>query len=724
LGSLEAREGYWRSPGKDPFAANPDTMAGKINMPPETSSTPTKKSNGSATGGGHVRQFGSFSEASNFLWSIADLLRGDYKQYDYGKVILPFTVLRRLDCVLADTKAKVLAKHDQIKGGQVKNLDPLLNRVSGVSFHNVSRLDFAKLKDDPGHIKANLTGYIKGFSENVREIFIERFKITEQIDKLDEANILYMVVSRFAEVDLHPDAVPNHMMGSIFEDLIRRFAEQSNETAGEHFTPREVIRLMVNLLFMEDSDVLRKKGVVETLFDPACGTGGMLSVAEEYLRELNPDAHLELFGQELNDESYAICKADMLLKAENPGNVALGNSFSEDGHREQKFDYMLSNPPFGVEWKKVEKAIRDEAENLGHAGRFGAGLPRINDGSLLFIQHMISKMRPAKEGGSRIAIVFNGSPLFTGDAGSGESEIRRWIIENDWLEAIVGLPDQLFFNTGISTYIWIVSNRKSRKRKGKVQLINAVEKFQKMRKSLGNKRNELGPEHIAEITEIYGAFKDGPCCKIFDNEEFGYRKITVERPLRQSFQVAAEGLALLEQEAAYQNLAKSKKKGAAGIKEVEEGRELQVTILKTLGTLDKKKVWKNRALFLEEIEGAFKLAGIKLATPIEKAILSACGEQDETAEVATDDEGGPEPDTKLRDWENVSLKEDIHTFFDREVKPHVTDAWIDEDKTKIGYEILFGRYFYAFEPPQPLDRIHREITKLEGELQGLLLEML
>jgi type I restriction enzyme M protein len=695
-------------------------MGGKINMPPETSTTPTKKSNGSTTGGGHVRQFGSFSEASNFLWSIADLLRGDYKQYDYGKVILPFTVLRRLDCVLADSKAKVLAKHDQIKGGQVKNLDPLLNRVSGVSFHNVSRLDFAKLKDDPGHIKANLTGYIKGFSENVREIFIERFKIAEQIDKLDEANILYMVVSRFAEVDLHPDAVPNHMMGSIFEDLIRRFAEQSNETAGEHFTPREVIRLMVNLLFMEDSDVLRKKGVVKTLFDPACGTGGMLSVAEEYLRELNPDAHLELFGQELNDESYAICKADMLLKAENPGNVALGNSFSEDGHREQKFDYMLSNPPFGVEWKKVEKAIRDEAENLGHAGRFGAGLPRINDGSLLFIQHMISKMRPAKDGGSRIAIVFNGSPLFTGDAGSGESEIRRWIIENDWLEAIVGLPDQLFFNTGISTYIWIVSNRKSRKRKGRVQLINAVDKFQKMRKSLGNKRNELGPEHITEITEIYGAFKEGPCCKIFDNEEFGYRKITVERPLRQSFQVTSERLALLEQEAAFQNLAKSKKKGAAGVKEVEEGRESQAAILKALGKLDKKKVWKKRALFLEDVEGAFKLAGIKLATPIEKAILSACGEQDETAEVATDEQGRPECDADLRDTENVPLKEDIHAYFDREVKPHVADAWIDEDKTKVGYEIPFTRHFYVYKPLRPLKDIEADIKTLEKEIQGML----
>jgi type I restriction enzyme M protein len=698
-------------------------MASQVNMPQEPSSPATKKSNGSSNGDGHVRQFGSFSEASNFLWSIADLLRGDYKQYDYGKVILPFTVLRRLDCVLADTKAKVLAKHDQLKGGQVKNLDPLLNKVSGVSFHNVSKLDFGKLKDDPGHIKANLTGYIKGFSENVREIFIERFKIAEQIDKLDESNILYMVVGKFAEVDLHPEAVPNHMMGSIFEDLIRRFAEQSNETAGEHFTPREVIRLMVNLLFMEDSEILRKKGMVKTLFDPACGTGGMLSVAEEYLRELNPDAHLELFGQELNDESYAICKADMLLKAENPGNVALGNSFSEDGHAGRKFDYMLSNPPFGVEWKKVEKAVRDEAENLGHAGRFGAGLPRINDGSLLFLQHMISKMQPAKEGGSRIAIVFNGSPLFTGDAGSGESEIRRWIIENDWLEAIVGLPDLLFFNTGISTYIWLVNNRKSRKRKGKVQLINAAEKFQKMRKSLGNKRNEIGPEHIVEISDIYGAFKEGPCCKIFDNEDFGYRKVTVERPLRQSFQVTEERLALLAQESAFQNLAKSKKKGAAGIKEVEERRELQAAIIKALGKLDKKKVWKKRALFLQDVEGAFKLAGINLAAPIEKVILSVFGEQDETADVVIVEQGSPESDADLRDTENVPLKDDIHAYFDREVKPHVADAWIDEDKTRIGYEIPFTRHFYEYKPLRPLKRIEADIKALEKEIQGMLGEV-
>lgn len=429
------------------------------------------------------RRFQSFSEASSFLWSIADLLRGDWKQYDFGKVILPFTVLRRLDCVLAPTKEKVLKRAADLKSGPTKNVEPILNRITGVHFHNTSKLDFKRLLDDPNHLAANVNGYVKGFSENVREIFVERFRLPEQVVRLDDADILFQVVQRFAEVDLHPDVVPNHMMGSIFEDLIRRFAEQSNETAGEHFTPREVIKLMVHLLFVEDDDVLTRKGVVKTLYDPACGTGGMLSVADAYLREHNPDGHLEMFGQELNDESYAICKADMLLKAEYPGNIVLGNSFSEDGHADRKFDYMLSNPPFGVEWKKVERVVRDEHETRGFAGRFGAGLPRINDGSLLFLQHMLSKMKPPKEGGSRLAIVFNGSPLFTGDAGSGESEIRRWILENDWLEAIVGLPDQLFFNTGIFTYIWVLTNRKAKKRKGKVQLINAVDLFQKMRKS-------------------------------------------------------------------------------------------------------------------------------------------------------------------------------------------------------------------------------------------------
>jgi type I restriction enzyme M protein len=411
------------------------------------------------------REFQGFSEITAFIWSVADLLRGDYKQADYGKVILPFTILRRLDCVLDKTREKVLQRYEALKGGQVKNLEPVLNRISGVPFHNTAKFTFEKLKGDPNHLAANLRAFIRGFSTNAQDI-LERFEFEKHIAKLDESDLLFQVVSRFAEVDLHPETVPNHVMGSVFEELIRRFAEQSNETAGEHFTPREVIRLMVNLLFIEDDQVLRRPGILRTLYDPACGTGGMLSVAEEYLRELNPDARLEVFGQELNDESYAICKSDMMIKGQNPENIARGNSFSEDGHAGERFDYLLSNPPFGVEWKKVEKAVRDEAEQQGHSGRFGAGLPRINDGSLLFLQHMLSKMQPPDKGGSRIAIVFNGSPLFTGDAGSGESEIRRWVIENDWLEAIVGLPDQLFYNTGISTYIWVLTNKKPKGEEG------------------------------------------------------------------------------------------------------------------------------------------------------------------------------------------------------------------------------------------------------------------
>ncbi|MGE5604098.1 MAG: type I restriction-modification system subunit M, partial [Bacteroidota bacterium] len=473
-----------------------------------------------------------FQEKANFIWSVADLLRGDYKQSEYGKVILPFTVLRRLDCVLEPTKEQVLAKVPTITA---QNKGPILERITGQSFYNTSRYDFKKLKDDANHIADNLINYINGFSPNAREI-IDYFNFTEQITRLDNANLLYLVVCKFAEIDFHPHTVSNIEMGYIFEELIRKFSEISNETAGEHFTPREVIRLMVNILFNEDSDVLRKEGVVRTLYDPACGTGGMLSVAQEYLQSLNSEAELEVFGQEINPESYAICKADMIIKGCNPQNIRFGNSFTHDGLADEKFDYMLSNPPFGVEWKKVEKEIRDESEKLGYAGRFGAGLPRISDGSLLFLQHMISKMKQKE--GSRIGIVFNGSPLFTGDAGSGESEIRRWIIENDWLETIIALPDQLFYNTGISTYIWIVTNRKNPLRKGKIQLINAVDFAVKMRKSLGNKRNEISKEQIEEIVRIYGDFKKNEYSKIFDNEDFGYQKIVVERPLRLNFQVS------------------------------------------------------------------------------------------------------------------------------------------------------------------------------------------
>jgi len=674
-----------------------------------------------------VRQFASFGDITNFIWSVADLLRGDYKQADYGKVILPFTVLRRLACVIDATRDAVWKKAEAIKDSRIKDPEEILNRTSKVGFHNISRFDFEKLKGDPNHLAHNLTAYIKGFSSNARDI-VDRFKFHEQIVKLDESNLLFQVLKKFADVDLHPAVVPNHVMGSIFEELIRRFSEQSNETAGEHFTPRDVIRLMVDLLFIEDDDALRKSGVVRTLYDPACGTGGMLSIAEEYLRELNPAAKLLVFGQELNDESYAICKSDMMIKGQNPANIVRGNSFSEDGHIGKKFDYMLSNPPFGVEWKKVQKEIEKEHETQGYAGRFGPGLPRINDGSLLFLLHMISKMKPidAKtgDGGSRIAIVFNGSPLFTGDAGSGESEIRRWIIENDWLEAIIGLPDQLFYNTGISTYIWIVTNRKPKKRKGKVQLINATEMFVKMKKSLGNKRNQLTADHVAQIAQMYGDFAAGENSKIFDNDDFGFRRITIERPLRLNFQASADRIERLREESAFQGLARSKKKGTAGEKEAEEGRQSQEAIVKVLSSIDSQTLWKSRPKFEKVLHAALKPLGIAAPAPVMKAIFSALSERDETADFFTDSKGRIEADAELRENENIPLKMDLHDYFEREILPNVADAWIDQTKTKIGYEIPFTRYFYKYKPLRPLSEIETEICILENAIQSLLVEAL
>jgi type I restriction enzyme M protein len=677
------------------------------------------------------RSFSGFSEITSFLWSVADLLRGDYKQADYGKVILPLTVLRRLDCVLEKTKDKVLAKQNEIKKqklpeGTAEKM--LLRAAGGPKFYNTSKLDFAKLKGDANHIAANLTSYIKAFSPNARDV-IERFKFTEQIAKLDESDLLFQVVSRFADVDLHPDKVPNHVMGSIFEELIRRFAEASNETAGEHFTPREVIRLMVDLLFTEDGATLTKNKIVKTLFDPAAGTGGMLSVAEEYLREMNATADLKVYGQELNDESYAICKSDMMIKGQDPENIVRGNSFSEDGHEGQRFDYMLSNPPFGVEWKKVQKEIEQEHEEKGFAGRFGPGLPRINDGSMLFLLHMISKMKPVDpktgEGGSRIAIVFNGSPLFTGDAGSGESDIRRWVIENDWLEAIVALPDQLFYNTGISTYVWIVTNRKPAPRKGKVQLVTGVELFKKMRKSLGNKRNALGKEHIATIAKTFGDFVESDISKIFDNEDFGYRRITVERPLRLNFQASPERIERLREESAFAGLEKSKKKaGAVADREAEAGRALQEEMLAALRTMDAGAVVKNREAFEKTLRATFAKAKVDVPTPVFKAVMSALSERDESADICTDAKGKPEPDADLRDNENVPLKEDVRVYFEREVKPHATDAWIDETKTKVGYEVPFTKHFYRYRALRALTEIEGEIRGLESEIQGMLAEVL
>ncbi len=585
-----------------------------------------------------------FKEKADLIWRVADLLRGDYKQSDYGKVILPMTVLRRLDCVLEPTKQKVLDYLPKVDALKESAKDLALNKIAGFNFHNRSQFNFDRLIADPNNIAVNLRNYINGFSSSAREI-IEYFNFDDQIENMDDpkADILFQVVKSFQEIDLTD--MQSMEMGYTFEELIRKFAEQSNETAGEHFTPREVIRLMVNVLFIEDKDILTQEGIVKTLYDPACGTGGMLSVGEQYVKELNPKAELKVFGQEINPESYAICKSDMLIKGQNPSNIKFGNTFTVDGLEDEKFDYMLSNPPFGVDWKKAEKIIKTESDSKGMSGRFGAGLPRINDGSLLFLQHMISKMKP---GGSRIAIVFNGSPLFTGAAESGESNIRRWIIENDWLEAVIALPDQLFYNTGISTYIWIITNHKSKERKGKIQLINATGAkdeellkegrldfnrfWEKMDRSLGNKRKKVAEngneKGIGFITQLYGNFEENEFCKILPNEFFGYWRITVEQPL------------------------------------VENG-----------------KVVKSK--------------------------------------------GKPKADASLRDYENIPflkkgpdgklMPQTIEEYFEAEVTPHLPDAWIDDSKTKIGYEINFTKYFYEFRPLRKLEDIKAEILALENK---------
>ncbi len=660
-----------------------------------------------------------FSERVSFIWTVADLLRGPYKPAQYGKVILPLTVLRRLDCVLEPTKQKVIEKVAALKASGIKDVEPILNRAAGQKFHNTSKLDFQKLKGDPDKVATNLAFYIKHFSSNARQIF-EYFKFEEQIATLSDANRLYLVVSKFAEIDLHPSVVSNHEMGLIFEDLIRRFNEASNETAGDHFTPREVIRLMVNLLFAPDSQVLRTPGTVRTLYDPACGTGGMLSVAEEFLRELNPDAKLEVFGQDYNNEAFAVCCSDMMIKGQHADNIKFGDSFTQDGLPGKKFDYLLANPPFGVEWKPQADKIVAEHDEKGFDGRFGPGLPRINDGSLLFIMHMISKMKPE---GSRLAIVFNGSPLFTGDAGSGESEIRRWIIESDWLEAIVALPTEMFYNTGIATYIWILTNRKRKDRRGKVQLINATDLYVKMRKSLGNKRNELSDGNIKEIVDLYGDVTKNGRSKLFDNSDFGYHQITVERPLRLAFQVTPERIAALKEEGAFQKLATSKKKGKEGQREIEAGQVLQQQIVAMLESMDATVVDKKRPKFEARLAKALDKAGLKLPAPLRKIVLSVLSERDETANICLNADGNPEPDTDLRDYENVPLKENIHVYFDREVKPHVPDAWIDESKTRTGYEIPFNRHFYKYTPPRPLDEIKTEIKLIEQDILRLLAEV-
>lgn len=568
----------------------------------------------------------------SFIWSVADLLRGDYKQSEYGKVILPFTVLRRMDCVLAESKKEVLSEFlskQELEG----DLETFLLSKSGLDFYNTSIVDMKILTDSYEDMKDGLCSYVRSFSPSVRDIF-ERFDFYTQVDRLSKCGILSHVVKKFATIDLHPKTVSNSQMGMIFEELIRRFAEISNETAGEHFTPRDAIRLMVSLLFIEDGEILASSEIERTIYDPTAGTGGMLSVAGEYLEERKLLARLIMFGQELNDESYAICKADLLIKGQNVSNIIAGNTLSNDGHPSKYFDYMLSNPPFGLEWKKIEKEIRREREERGFKGRFGPGLPRVSDGSLLFFLHLISKMRPSAEGGSRFAIVLNASPLFVGGAGSGESEIRRYVLENDLVEAIIGLPCEMFYNTGIATYIWVLSNRKKDFRKGRVQLIDGSNYYQKMRKSLGNKRREMNDEHIDTITRLFNDFveveSDGVFInRIFKNEDFGYRTITIERP--------------------------------------ERDKDGQI-------------------------------------------VLVAKGDR----------KGKPCPNSNLRDTENVPLHEDVETYFKREIYPHAPDAWIDHEKTKIGYEIHFNRYFQVYKEPRSLLEIDKELKEVTNRIITML----
>lgn len=680
-------------------------------------------------------------QLANFIWSICNLLRGPYKRNEYRKVILPLTVLKRFDCVLAPTKEAVLAEYEKVKHKSETVQSSLLTQKSGVKFYNTSPLDFSKLLDDPSNVASSLTGYINGFSPNVRAIF-EKFKFGDQVAYMAEKDLLYRVVKAFQSeaLDLRPEKVDNVQMGYVFEELIRIGAEQSNEEAGDHFTPREVIQLMVNLLLSDETDLARSH-VVKTIYDPTCGTGGMLSTAEQYLRNLNSKANPQLFGQDFNDESWAVCKSDMLIKGENAENIKLGDTLKDDQHAGAQFDYMLANPPFGVEWKQQEKVVRSEHEKLGYNGRFGAGLPRINDGAFLFLQHMLSKMRPVDKGGSRIAIIFNGSPLFTGDAGSGESEIRRWIIENDWLEGIVALPDQLFYNTGISTYIWVLTNRKTPERKGQVQLLDARGFFVKMRKSLGNKRNRIGdgtentPDQIAIITKLYGEFRDGAThtftvdgkseqrvvSKVFPNSHFGYRKITVERPLQLNFQASPERIARLDEVKAFANLATSKKtkNETERLKEIAAGQQRQQDIRDLLAGLGDA-LYMDRKAFLADLKKAAKAAGLTLEAAEQKAILSALGERDPQAAVCTDAKGRPEPDSALRDTESVPLSETIEAYFQREVLPHVPDAWVDSNKTKVGYEIPLTREFYVYTPPRPLEAIEAEIEGLEKEIVDML----
>lgn len=709
------------------------------------------------------------SEIVGFIWNIANKLRGPYRPPQYRKVMLPMTVLRRLDCVLEPTKDVVLAEYKRLKDKGLKDnalhssLAKYASKDRKYPLYNISKYTFKKLLEDPEHLAKNLITYINGFSPKAKEIF-ENFKFEAEIEKLDKANRLYLVLKEFSDLDLHPVRIPNIQMGYLFEELIRKFNEQANEEAGDHFTPREVIKLMAHIIYTGEEDIY-KSGIVRSIYDPTCGTGGMLSISEEYILSHNDRANIILYGQEYNDESYAICTSDLLIKDEPAENIILGDTLGDgktfDGHKDKKFHYMFSNPPFGVEWKAEEDFVKKEHRDLGFDGRFGPGLPRINDGSLLFLMHMMSKMhpKPQKGGdGSKIAIIFNGSPLFTGDAGSGESNIRRWIIENDMLDAIVALPDQLFYNTGIFTYIWFVSNKKPQERRGKVQLIDATKHFQKMKKSLGNKRNEFNETHIEEITKLYAKYKhnakvkvvlDGQeeervCSKILDNRDFGYIKVTVERPLRLNFSASEERIARLQADEAF--LAYSTDKPIKGKKQ-SGNKELQTDIIFAVQTIGDE-LYKNRDIFSEILDLAFEKAEVKLDAKLKKIILSNLSEKDATADICLDSKGNQEADSDLRDTENISLpkniamplpvgydnetgldefvelvKEHCEDYMRKEVLPHVSGAWIDYSKTKVGYEIPVNKHFYVYQPPRNLESLDAEIKAIEQNILKMLGEV-
>ncbi|MGL4338857.1 MAG: type I restriction-modification system subunit M [Rhodoglobus sp.] len=637
-----------------------------------------------------------------FIWSVADLLRGQYKPHQYGSVVLPFTILRRLDCVLEPTKQAVLAEAKQ--RGDAASAAVFLTKAAGQSFYNTSGFTLTSLMGDPANIRANLVDYVHGFSENVRDIF-DKFEFEKQIEKLDSENLLYLVTQRFTTIDLHPSAVSNIEMGLMFEELIRKFAETSNETAGEHFTPREVIRLMVSLLFNSDSEALTKPGVVRSIYDPTAGTGGMLSVADEHLLGLNPDARLVMYGQELNGESYAICKSDLVIKGQDIRNIVLGDTLTDDGLAGQTFDYCLSNPPFGVDWKKQQAVVLRESEQEGFNGRFGPGLPRVSDGSLLFLLHLVKKLRPKAQGGGRAGIVLNGSPLFTGGAGSGESEIRRYLLENDLLEAIVALPTDMFYNTGIATYLWIIDIDKDPSRRGSVQLIDGTGFSQKMRKSLGSKRKELGSTDIETIVRLYGSIDQSDVSKVFTNESFGYHTITVERPLRLNWALSPERWATA-----------ITAKPLAAVSEALAPVMERIESPHTATTTD-------AVGFAQSVKKLLVDAAITLTPAQLKCLIQGLAERDASAPIICDSKGKTLPDTEARDTENVPLGDDIHEYFAREVLPHVPDAWIDESKTKIGYEIPFTRHFYQYVPPRPLEEIDADLNKLIAEISELLREV-